>query len=108
MTLSWDMRPIAVVMLALIFCAPAAKPQSADSTFHNPLLASGPDPWVVTANGFYYYMNTTGKNLTVWKTRASGRHCAMRSVSSGGAGSRSRANCSGDRSGLPWQAAQTS
>ncbi len=38
-------------------------------TFHNPLLATGPDPWVVTHDGFYYYMNTTGHNLTVWKTR---------------------------------------
>lgn len=42
--------------------------QSAD-TFHNPLLPTGPDPWVVTRNGFFYYMNTTGKNLTIWKTR---------------------------------------
>lgn len=38
-------------------------------TFHNPLLSTGPDPWVVTANGFYYYMNSTQKNLTIWKTR---------------------------------------
>ncbi len=39
------------------------------STFTNPLLSSGPDPWVVFDHGFYYYMNTTGVNLTVWKTR---------------------------------------
>ena len=40
-----------------------------ESTFTNPLLATGPDPWVEYHDGFYYYMNTTGTNLTVWKTR---------------------------------------
>ena len=39
------------------------------STFTNPLLPSGPDPWALYHNGYYYYMNTTGRNLTVWKTR---------------------------------------
>ena len=46
-----------------------AQEPAAAGTFHNPLLPSGPDPWVVTHGGFYYYMNTTGRNLTVWKTR---------------------------------------
>lgn len=39
------------------------------STFTNPLLATGPDPWVIYEDGFYYYMNTTSTNLTIWKTR---------------------------------------
>ena len=39
------------------------------ATFHNPLLPSGADPWVTYRDGFYYYMNTTGKNLTIWKTK---------------------------------------
>jgi GH43 family beta-xylosidase len=39
------------------------------STFKNPLLPTGPDPWVEYKDGFYYYMNTTATNLTVWKTR---------------------------------------
>lgn len=38
-------------------------------TFQNPLLPSGPDPWVVEDGGFYYYMNTTGSNLTIRRTR---------------------------------------
>lgn len=38
-------------------------------TFTNPLLPSGPDPWVISWKGFYYYTNTTGRNLTLWKTR---------------------------------------
>lgn len=39
------------------------------ATFTNPLLPSGADPWVIHRDGFYYYMHTTGKNLTVWRTR---------------------------------------
>jgi GH43 family beta-xylosidase len=39
------------------------------STFTNPLLPSGADPWITFHSGFYYYMNTTGRNLTIWKTR---------------------------------------
>jgi GH43 family beta-xylosidase len=35
----------------------------------NPLLPSGADPWVTQRGGFYYYMNTTGSSLTIWKTR---------------------------------------
>ena len=38
------------------------------ATFTNPLLDSGPDPWVVYWKGFYYYMNSTGDNLTIRKT----------------------------------------
>jgi GH43 family beta-xylosidase len=40
-----------------------------ERTLINPLLPSGADPWVIFRNGFYYYMNTTGHNLTIWKTR---------------------------------------
>jgi GH43 family beta-xylosidase len=39
------------------------------STFKNPLLPSGADPWVIARDGFYYYMNSMGSNLTIWKTR---------------------------------------
>jgi len=62
-------RYLACLLAACLFVVPfvAAQPQAA--TFHNPLLDSGPDPWVVAANGFYYYMNSTQKNLTIWKTR---------------------------------------
>ena len=38
-------------------------------TFTNPLLPVGPDPWVIYHDHYYYYMNTTGKNLTIWKTQ---------------------------------------
>jgi len=45
-------------------------PQPDSGTFTNPLLPTGPDPWVISKNGFYYYMNTVGDNLTIWKTRS--------------------------------------
>ena len=41
----------------------------AQQTFTNPLLPSGPDPWSIYKDGYYYYMSTTGNNLTVWKTK---------------------------------------
>jgi GH43 family beta-xylosidase len=47
----------------------AAFAATAPTTFTNPLLPTGPDPWVEYKDGWYYYMNTTAKNLTVWKTR---------------------------------------
>ena len=39
-------------------------------TFTNPLLAAGADPWCMYKNGFYYYTHTTGKNITIWKTKS--------------------------------------
>jgi GH43 family beta-xylosidase len=55
------------LMLILLF---VAGPGSGSAeTFKNPLLPSGPDPWVISRDGFYYYMNTMGDNLTIWKTR---------------------------------------
>ncbi len=56
---------IAIVLLG--FLPALAAPESA--TFKNPLLPSGADPWVIYDNGFYYYMNSTGVNLTIWKIR---------------------------------------
>jgi GH43 family beta-xylosidase len=38
--------------------------------FVNPLLPFGADPWITTKDGFYYYMNTTGNGLEIWKTRS--------------------------------------
>ena len=43
-------------------------PAFSQQTFTNPLLPSGADPWCIHKDGYYYYMNTTGHNLTVWKT----------------------------------------
>lgn len=46
------------------------QPPVIDSTFTNPLLNSGPDPWVIREDSFYYYMHTMGNKITVWKTKA--------------------------------------
>ena len=50
--------------------AQAQNPPTAAITFTNPLLPSGADPWVEYHDGFYYYMNSTGRNLAIWKTRS--------------------------------------
>ncbi len=63
---------LATILTMAIGVAPQCAQQTgitSSETFNNPLLPSGPDPWVVSLNGMYYYMNTTGKNLTIWATR---------------------------------------
>lgn len=42
--------------------------RSEKATFTNPLLTAGADPWVIFKDGYYYYTNTTGRNLTLWRT----------------------------------------
>jgi GH43 family beta-xylosidase len=41
-----------------------------DTTFTNPLLDGGADPWVIQKNGFYYYMSTAGTGIFIRKTAA--------------------------------------
>ncbi|MGY2132876.1 glycoside hydrolase family 43 protein [Hymenobacter sp. HD11105] len=43
-------------------------PTADNTTFTNPLLPSGADPWVAQKDGFYYYLNTTYSDLRIWKT----------------------------------------
>lgn len=45
-------------------------PVNTDSTFGNPLLSSGPDPWVIKKDSFYYYTQTSGDRIRIWKTKA--------------------------------------
>jgi GH43 family beta-xylosidase len=53
------------LLLTYLLCFPA----TAQRTYTNPLKPSGPDPWVLQHDGWYYYMNTTGHNLTLQRTR---------------------------------------
>lgn len=69
------MKLTSVLFLSAFACGSAHAQQAAaplaplKAAFTNPLLPSGPDPWVTYRDGFYYYMNSTGTNLTVWRTR---------------------------------------
>ncbi len=38
------------------------------NTFTNPLITSGPDPWVVKKDASYYYTHTLGNRIALWKT----------------------------------------
>jgi len=42
--------------------------QNADSTFLNPLLPGGPDPWVIQQDSLYYYTQTLGDHLAIYAT----------------------------------------
>lgn len=44
-------------------------PANAQNTFTNPLLPSGADPWSIYKDGYYYYTNTLGNRIDVWKTK---------------------------------------
>lgn len=45
-----------------------AKGDQAPAQFTNPLLPSGPDPWITQVDGVYYYMHTLGKEIALWRT----------------------------------------
>jgi len=72
---SWRLLAVAL-LLSTAACkdsgggsSPTPTPPTPTSvTFTNPLLPSGPDPWVYQKDGTYYYMQTTGGNLVIRKT----------------------------------------
>ena len=53
----------------LLFCSFTVITANAQKTYTNPLLPSGADPWVIYQDGYYYYTNSTGHNITLWKTK---------------------------------------
>lgn len=52
-----------IIFLFLPFCC------WSQSTFTNPLLPSGADPWSIYKDGYYYYTHTFGDRLVIWKTK---------------------------------------
>lgn len=62
------------VACSLLACSRADKPtqatppNNADTTFTNPLLPAGPDPWVIQKDTMYYYTHTTGNRIVLYKT----------------------------------------
>ena len=59
---------IALTFLFVFSCT--EKKATKETTFTNPLLPSGADPWCIYKDGYYYYTNTTGTNITIWKTNS--------------------------------------
>ena len=55
-----------IITLLFSFCCCAQK----RTTFTNPLLPSGADPWSIYKDGYYYYTNTFGDRLVIWKTKS--------------------------------------
>lgn len=41
---------------------------ASSATFYNPIMSDGADPSVVYKDGFYYYTQTTGNNVSVWRS----------------------------------------
>lgn len=65
-----------VTLLGLLCCKHSdaghqSTPPPLDDTtlFRNPLLSSGPDPWVAGKDGYYYYLNTKGDGISLRKTK---------------------------------------
>lgn len=68
------MRPVlvlaaGVIGLSLSLAGCASQETTSVDMFTNPLLPSGPDPWVVYEDGFYYYIKSQGRSLVLLKTR---------------------------------------
>ena len=47
---------------------PSPPPTPVSTTFVNPLLSTGPDPWVYQKDGYYYFLSTTGGDVRILKT----------------------------------------
>ncbi|MEJ1237535.1 glycoside hydrolase family 43 protein [Chryseolinea sp. T2] len=62
------MKQSKVILLSAVSCL-LATVAAAQSTFTNPLLPSGPDPWNIYVDGYYYYTNTLGNRVDIWKTK---------------------------------------
>ena len=62
-------RQLSILLLLILSGAGFIHAQQKE-LFMNPLLPSGADPWCIYRDGFYYYTNTTGINITLWKTRS--------------------------------------
>lgn len=55
--------------LPVLFLLAAAPMVCAQTTFTNPLLPSGADPWSIYKDGYYYYTNTLGDRIDIWRTK---------------------------------------
>jgi GH43 family beta-xylosidase len=60
------MRNVKGLLVILLFATSCV---SNKSSFKNPLLASGADPWSIFKDKYYYYTHTTGDRINIWKTK---------------------------------------
>src|SRR4051812_31637661 len=49
--------------------SPPPAPGGTDTSFINPLLSTGPDPWVVKKDSMYYYTHTFGNRIAIFATK---------------------------------------
>jgi hypothetical protein len=57
-----------IVLFSLFLLLYISCVSQSSSTFTNPLLASGADPWSIYKDGYYYYTNTRGDSMVLYKT----------------------------------------
>jgi len=63
------MKQLLNVCLTVLFFSSAFAQPAAKKQFTNPLLPSGADPWVIYHAGYYYYTNSKGDRLVLYKTK---------------------------------------
>ena len=61
------MNKLLCICLLVLFCKSGNAQEV--KTFTNPLLSSGADPFSFYKNGYYYYTNTVGNRIVIWKTK---------------------------------------
>lgn len=72
----WHANATAALLAAMALTAGCATLPSGDAAatrtvaanFTNPLLPSGPDPWITQVDGTYYYTHTLGDRIGLWRT----------------------------------------
>lgn len=64
--MTYYMKKARIVIFFLLLGVPCFS----QDTFTNPLLPSGADPWSIYKDGYYYYTNTLGDRIDIWKTKS--------------------------------------
>src|SRR4051794_13860380 len=65
-----DMKIVSILLISLICLSGCQTTNSNNAkTFTDPLLSSGPDPWVEYYNGTYYITHSTGSSLKLYRTK---------------------------------------
>src|SRR4051812_16740830 len=68
-----DMKIVSAFLICLTFligCQTTTTTTAATSTFTNPLISSGADPWVEYYNGMYYITHSTGRDLKLYRSKS--------------------------------------